>query len=305
MLMQLAVSAALAVTPMQNTDTTFAVDPSLRLDVSTYAGDISVRTWDRNEVRLRAEHSRRDRMVVERTETEVRIRPASWARWAEDFEVAFERDEVRVHQESPRMPSIVDLELTVPATMALDLGGPFTDVTVEGSRAEIAIQVKEGDVVVRGGAGRVNVRAVEGDVTIEGATATVRAITLDGDVTLENVTGDVTVETTDGEIQLDDVRATNIEAYTVDGDIWFAGPIAAQGLYSFLTHDGDITLHLPRDVSARVMLATLDGEFTTDFRVSLPERHAGRRVNFTLGGGGGQIEIETFDGDVDLLQREP
>ncbi|MGD2134541.1 MAG: DUF4097 family beta strand repeat-containing protein [Gemmatimonadales bacterium] len=305
MLMQLAVGAALLVTPVQGTDTTFAVNPNLRLDVSTYAGLIIVRTWDRNEIRLQAEHSRRDRIVVDRSDTEVRIRPASWARWAEDFEVVIERDEVMIHQESPRMPSIVDLELTVPATMALELGGPFTDVTVEGSQAAITIQAKEGDIVVRGGRGRVTVRLVEGDVTIEDVTATVRATTLDGDLTLANITGDVTAETTDGEIWLDGVRATNVEAYTVDGDIRFEGTIAAQGLYSFLSHDGDVTLYLPPDAGARVMLATLDGDFTTDFGVTLPERHEGRRVNFTLGDGGAEIEIETFDGDVEVLQIVP
>nr|MDJ0766852.1 hypothetical protein [Myxococcota bacterium] len=41
---------ALAIGPSQ--DTTFAVDPNARLELINREGSISVRTWDRDEVRV-------------------------------------------------------------------------------------------------------------------------------------------------------------------------------------------------------------------------------------------------------------
>jgi len=44
----------------QQFDTTFAVRPGSRIEVETFGGQIRVRTWNRNEVRVQAQHGRRD-----------------------------------------------------------------------------------------------------------------------------------------------------------------------------------------------------------------------------------------------------
>jgi len=294
--------ALIAVTPMQDTDTTFAVDPSKRLDVSNFSGEIVVHTWDRNEVRIKAEHSRRDGISVENTTAEVRIRALSWARWADEFEIRIEEDDhVHVEMERPRTPSIVDYELWVPARMALELGGPYTDVTVEGPAGSVIAQVNEGDIYLRGVRGQLNARNVEGDITVEDVQGKMRLFSMDGEIVVEGGTGDIMAETTDGDIRLANVRSTVVEATSVDGDVWFAGPLEAQGEYLLTTHDGDITVMIPGNASVRVTVATFDGDFESEFPVTLPERIRGRRFNFTLGQGSAQMDIEAFDGDIELL----
>jgi hypothetical protein len=293
--------ALIAVTPMQDTDTTFAVDTSKRLDVSNFSGEIMVHTWDRNEVRVKADHSRRDGIVVDETAAEVRVRANSWARWADEFEVEIDDDHVHVDVEHPRTPSIVDFELWVPAQMALELGGPYTDVTLDGTAGAVTVKVSEGDIMLRGVRGQLTARTVEGDINVQDVQGKMRLLSMDGEIIVEGGTGDIVAETTDGDIRLANVQSTYVEASSVDGDVWFAGPVAAQGEYLMTTHDGDVTVMIPEGASVRVTVATFDGDFETEFPVTLPERMRGRRFNFTLGQGSAQMEIEAFDGDIELL----
>src|SRR3989441_843912 len=58
MLTTLATLAALALT--QQTDTTVQVRSGARLEISNFGGEIAVKTWSRNAVRVVAEHSSRD-----------------------------------------------------------------------------------------------------------------------------------------------------------------------------------------------------------------------------------------------------
>ncbi len=302
MLLHAMAGALIALSPVQDTDTTFAVDPNLRLDVSNFSGEIVIHTWDRNEVRIVADHSRRDGIVVDLTSSEVRVRANSWARWADEFDITIEDDDdVHIEIRHPRTPSIVDYELWVPAGMALELGGPYTDVTVEGPSGAVSVKVSEGDIMLRGVRGQLTARTVEGDITVEDAQGRMGLLSLDGEIHVEGSTGDIVAETTDGDITLADVRAANVEALSVDGDVWFAGPVEAQGQYVLLTHDGDVTVMIPENSSVRVTVATFDGSFESEFAITLPDRIRGRRINFTLGQGSAQMEMEAFDGDIELI----
>ena len=66
-----------------------------------------------------------------------------------------------------------------------------------------------------------------------------------------------------------------------------------------------VDLELPASTSARVSVATWDGDLSTDFAVEVPDEIRGRRYSFTLGSGSAQIEIEAFDGDIDVGIWEP
>jgi translation initiation factor IF-1 len=305
MLLTIAAGATIALAIPQGTDTTFAVAANARLDLKNYAGEIVIETWTRSEVRIVADHSRRESVAVEQQDGIVRVRPSSWKGGDADFEIAIENGHVQWNTWSgARSPSMVEFTVTVPEGMPLDVGGPFTDVTITGPVGETAVQSNEGDVTVTAVRGPLTVRCVEGDVNITDVQGRMRIHAIDGDVWIENASGDIVAETTDGDIHLIGITSSNVEATSVDGDLQFAGPLAAQGLYTFATHDGDVTVMLPRDAGARVMVATYDGDVTSDFALDMPEDFAGRRARFTLGNGGAQLEIEAFDGDIEILYLE-
>ncbi len=287
---------------VQHTDTTFAVNPSHRLDVSNFSGEVVVRTWSRNSVRILADHSRRDEIVVGRSASEIRVRAGWWQPYADEFQLDIESDRVGIQMRNPRRPSIVNYDVTVPLSMPLVIGGPRTDVSIEGSEGEITVTVNEGDVTVVGGRGRISIRSIEGDVWLEGASGRSRVIAIEGDINVLRASGELIAESTDGDILMEDMRTSVVEATSVDGEIRYTGDIDPAGTYVFGTHDGDVTVEIPEDANARVTVATFDGDFSTDFRVSLPRRTEGRRFSFTLGAGAAEIDIEAFDGDIELLK---
>src|ERR1043166_2608216 len=106
--------------------------------------------------------------------------------------------------EADRGPSnMVDYELTVPAWMPLELGGMYASVTVEGSKAPIAVQTLEGDIDVKGGAesvklskvsGRLEVYIQIGRIDLHSVSEDIQASDLQGDLQGEAISGDIRSE---------------------------------------------------------------------------------------------------------------
>ncbi len=280
MLLNILTGALVASAMPQSTDTTFAVDPSLRLELHNSSGYILVRTWDRNEVRVRADNIFRGGFVIERTSSALRLGANSWD----------DDDDV-------------DYLLTVPASMDLELRASDGDITVDGSRGEVSVRTSDGDIIIRGGSGRVFARASDGSITAESVDGRIRLESSDGDITVENGAGDIEIDATDGTVELWEIEATSVRVDNVDGDIMFDGVFAARGSYSFVTHDGDISLRIPESSDVRARFGIYDGEFSSNFTVTYPSWPRGRRVEFTLGGGSAELVAETFDGDIQLMRR--
>src|SRR5213594_228350 len=136
MLTTLATLAALAL--MQQTDTTVPVRAGARLEISNFGGEIAVKTWSRNAVRVMAEHSSRDRIRIDASDQVVRVKTEA----------------------GRRGPSQIDYAVTVPAWMALNLSGVYTDIKVDGAQNEITAETVQGEVTVLGGSGNVLLKSI-------------------------------------------------------------------------------------------------------------------------------------------------
>jgi DUF4097 and DUF4098 domain-containing protein YvlB len=267
----------------QQTDTTFAVAAGARLKLDNHAGTVRVTSWDRQEVRVRAEHGSRDMI-----------------------EISTQGAVVRVQAERDRgMPTFVEYDITVPRAMAVDVEGVETDITVEGVAGEIDLSSVEGDITVRGAGGAVSITSVEGDLIVDGGRGKVAVSGTDGDVTITGARGEIVVETVDGDVTLENVESASVDLSTVDGDIKYQGTVQDGGTYRLTSHEGDLTLGAPAGVNATIAIATFDGSFEADpaFKVQLSEMRPGRRFSFTLGTGSARVELETFDGEIRLERR--
>jgi hypothetical protein len=121
------------------------------------------------------------------------------------------------------------------------------------------------------------------------------------------VSGEITAETTNGDIFIDNAQTSNLEAYTVNGEVTFNGTIRDSGVYRLGTHNGDIRVGLGGANNATVFVRTFQGDFSADFPVQLPEgqnpRSGSKRFNFTLGSGSARIELQSFGGDIVLGRK--
>jgi DUF4097 and DUF4098 domain-containing protein YvlB len=266
------------------TDQTIDVAKGTRLVLTNNAGEVVVRSWDRDQVRIVASHSGREQVDVQTTDMTLRIR----ARAA-------------------RGPSgLVDYQLTVPRWMAVNLSGTYLEATIEGTAAEVTVETVHGNAKVVGGGGAVSLRSVEGIITVDKASGRVQATTVNEGIRVSNVTGEITAETTNGDIVIENAQSSNLEASTVNGDVTFNGTIRDSGSYRLTTHGGDIRIGLGGAKNATVFVRTFQGDFSADFPIQLPEgqssRGGSKRFNFTLGSGSARIEAQSFNGDIVLAR---
>lgn len=239
-----------------------------------------MKTWARNAVRVEADPSSR---------TQVEITTAGSA--------------VTVRTEERRgPPSAVDLRLTVPAWMELDLSGVYTDVTVAGTRGPIAVETVQGEVTVTGGEGLLSLRSVQGSVRLTGGKGRIDVHSVNEDVRVSATSGEIVAETVNGEIVLERVNATSLEASTVNGDVGYDGPLRNGGHYTLSSHNGDVTLAVAEGASASVAVSTFNGGFESAFPVTPRETRKGKRFSFTLGSGSAQVSLESFQGTVQLVR---
>lgn len=272
--------AVLAVTlaTLQQADTTFTVAPGARLQLATTHGDIVVGTWDRNDVRVRATLPPGMRLAVDNRGSHVGIRATGRGAQQGDF------------------------TLTIPASMEVALTSVQGDIRVEGSRARVEAETVNGDVKVTGGSGFVSARSVEGDVVVSGASGRVEAASVNSDVAVLDCAADISAETVNGEVSVRGARSRSVEATTVNGDITYGGTVEAAGRYRFATHSGDVIMAIPDRAGATVQVSTYQGEFESDFPVTISGT-GGKRFTFTIGDGGARIDLESFMGTIQLRRQ--
>jgi Putative adhesin len=274
------VSGVLTFAAVQQMDTTVAISRGQRLDVNAFGGEVTVRAWNRNTVRIEATTSGRDRVEISSSATAVSIRTQG--------------------RHGP--PTEVQLTISAPAWVGLNLSGVNTGMRVQGVHAPISVETVEGEVDVTGGEGLISLRSVQGSVALRGARGRINLNSVNEDVSVSGSTGDVMAQTVNGEIDLQLTDAASVDASTVNGDIHYSGPIRNGGRYSLSTHNGDISLTVAEGTNASVAVSTFSGEFESEFPVPLRDTRQGKGFNFTLGSGSAQVTLESFQGTIELVR---
>lgn len=160
-------------------------------------------------------------------------------------------------------------------------------------------------------------RAVDLKITVPmGSSATLSTVN-DGDIEVENLDGELDLHNTNGEIHAKDVRGP-VSAATINGDVsvtFKRSAVAAP--MGFSTLNGDIDVTLPADFKVDVRLRSDNGEIFADFEIALgatkpdiEEKREGGRYRMVvaremtgkINGGGPELRLQTFNGDL-LLRR--
>ncbi len=262
-----------------DTDTTVAVQPGTRLRLQNQGGDIVIKTWDRNQLRVQASHSRRNELsiVVHGAVAEIES------------------------QGRHGIASLIDYEITAPTWMALDLGGMYAEVSIDGTRAPIKVQTLEGNITVRGGVETVTLNTVNGKIVVSGARGRLDLHSVSEGIWVTDAQGDVTAETVSGDIDLRNVDAKSVDVQTVSGDLTYSGRLSDGGTYSLLTHSGEITIGIPEGSNATIGVATASGDISSSMGLTA-ERKGRRRQTFRIGSGSANLDLETFSGDVNIVR---
>ena len=264
----------------QGADTTLTVRKGQRLEVSVYAGSITVTTWNRDAIRVQGDTRRKDHLDINADGSTISVETSG--KWGP--------------------AGNADIEITMPAWMAIELSGVETDLTVTGCKCTVHGETVRGDVTVKGGEGNVSVESVEGAVTVTDVNGRVEAQSVNESVTVVRVTGDLAVQTVNGDVSLDAIKSASVEASTVNGDITYDGTIQDGGRYELSTHQGDIAITMPANANATVSVNTFNGSFESDYPVTLTGKNQRRKFSFTIGNGSARVDLESFGGDIRLAR---
>ncbi len=127
--------------------------------------------------------------------------------------------------------------------------------------------------------------------------------TVNGGVRLENVGGEVRASSTNGAVRGRIAGASLVDARTTNGgvELELTGALTADGRVTLTSVNGGVQLKVPHDTQAEVRARCTNGRIAVD---DLPFTAVGeqnrRRVDGTLNGGGGRIELQTTNGGVTL-----
>lgn len=275
------IGALMALGMVQQTDTVFPVESATRLEVESPGGSIVINAWDRDEIRVQADHSHR-------THVDIRRRG----------------DRILLEGEADRGPaSIVDFTISVPRAMSVELDGMYTDMTVTGVNGEVSAETLQGDVSITGGTGSVKVSSTTGKVLIQGAQGRIDAETAAGDIRFVDVSGEISGESAGGSIYFENAKPTSVDVGTTGGRIRFEGSLEPNGTYYFGSYGGSVILVLPEGTAASMSLASIHSSVVTNLGGEMQRFRSGDRHQVDVNGGGAVVEIETFGGRIAVVRK--
>src|SRR5919204_2628529 len=172
----------LAVVALVPTDQTVNVAKGTKLDVNNFAGDVTVKTWDRDAVRVQVTVSDRETVDIKNADQVLAIRSRS------------------VRGGRPRS---LDYAITPPKWMAINVTGTYVDANLEGVGGDVNVETTNGDIKVSGGSGFVSLKSVQGEISLEKAKGRVEVRAVNEGIRLADINGDLSAETTNGSIILD------------------------------------------------------------------------------------------------------
>jgi DUF4097 and DUF4098 domain-containing protein YvlB len=289
----------------QHAERSVATDPNVVVALTNTSGHITVRGWERNEVRVQTEDDkhielrRSDSASPEKAATQIKVLFAR-APNEEDIQECGENS---------------DIQLDVPRGATVYLKTESGDLEIEDV-AEAHVQTSSGDVALRHITKATEAKSANGDLSLEDSSGRVRLGSISGDVEARNVkaieaSDSLILRSTSGDISLDHVGQAKVEASTISGVVNLHGPLARGGSYDFKTTSGDVTLTIPENGSFTINAQVFEGgEIVTDFPLKIvtaptnPKVPNLNRLVGTFGAGDATITLISITGTLRLRKNK-
>ncbi|HKR02360.1 MAG TPA: DUF4097 family beta strand repeat-containing protein [Pyrinomonadaceae bacterium] len=291
----------------QGSDEVIETTENVNVALTTGAGKISVRGWDRNQVHVQAKNPG--------TKIETRKAGVDAAHPIGRIEVVV-FDKTPDEEEDPEEVGDTDspVLLEVPRGATVYLKTQEGDIDVEGV-AEVHLETSDGRIEARRISKATEAMSVGGNIALEDASGRARISSISGVIEVRDMcpldpSDFLKIRTAGGDILLDRVGPAHIDATTISGELRMMGPLARGGAYVFTTTTGDVTLLLPADSSFSLIAKVSEGgEIITEFPLKyrgtaspLTLLKAGRLVG-TYGTGEARISMVSFSGTLRLRKQ--
>lgn len=283
----------------QQVERVVAADPRVTVSVCVASGDITVHSWDRNEVRARIS----DGVQIELT----RIDQAK-SQTATELKLTVRGGRPT---RGPSCLPLGDVELTVPRGASVKLQTSSGEISAT-EVARVTATSQSGTITLERVRGEADLNTIGGEISIRNSTGAFKLHTIGGSIDARDLgptaSGDsLEAGTVGGDIMLDRIQHQRVKLNTVGGEVTYAGRLSRGGRYSFQGISGRLRLLLPANSSFHLS-GTLGsgGELSSDFKVTT-ERTSKyspmRSVDAIVGNGDASITVSLFSGSIQIKKQ--
>lgn len=179
----------------------------------------------------------------------------------------------------------VEIEVRLPRGVhIISVGNRRTIVEIHmPHQGTLRVHTGDGEIRLRDVKGELDLESGDGHVEVEGADGILRAHSGDGHIRARGRFDMLDVSTSDGRIEVEALPGSSV------GRGW-----------NLKTGDGSVTLMLPENFAADVVLHTGDGHITLDMPLTVEGGYNSSDVHGKLNGGGGVLSVDTGDGSIRL-----
>ncbi|WP_413625533.1 MULTISPECIES: DUF4097 family beta strand repeat-containing protein [Luteibacter] len=287
LLLALSIGEAFASTPINLSKD---IRPNARVSIENVKGEVTVTAWDKNQVQVSGTLGDGARpLEIEGDERNVDIRvegdekKGRWFSWGND---------------SSMQPTI--LNVRVPRSVAVDINVVSAPVSIDGlDGGRIDVESVSGRIRANLRSPEVSMQTVSGTIDLAGRAGRADLQTVSGDITAPNVSDKVDAQTVSGRMTIGGGPWKEANFSTVSGDTQINGSVVEGGKIDVDSMSGDVQIQLPPGTSAHLEASTFSGDLRSDWgSTSKGEDGPGKELKTTIGGGAGNIHVESFSGDV-------
>jgi len=263
-------------------------------DIYNPLGHVTVRGWDRTEVRIVADKWAQTPALMKHIKV--------LAGFCTDGSVCVKTYVIMAEGQKtlPISMGRIDLVMDIPRGLPLKARTFVGDLEASGLRAGAQLESKSGAIRVRDVHGPVTTRALRGSQTVTAVEGSVDLDGVAGDLDLAGVNGQrLSARTVDGSIRAHKIRAEAVRLATTAGEVWLLDLVLVPGgRYDLATFEGSIRVRPVPPAAFELTARSLRGRFLSRLPLAYRSRTA-RLVRATSGAGGAHLAL-TAAGDVSV-----
>jgi DUF4097 and DUF4098 domain-containing protein YvlB len=261
----LAATPAWAGTPI---DEMADAHPQGEVEISNVSGEIQVRGWDREQVKVTGTLGEGSKRLV--------------------FDTDGRRTLVKVEvPHKARHVGSSDLIVSVPMGSRVTVAGVSGEIEAEVFAEDVEAKTVSGDFQIRG----------------HGEPALLTLTTVSGDGRVDNIRGELVVQSVTGSLDIESSDLERARLRTTNGDIDLRTGLAEGARFDMEAINGDLRLDILGGVNAEFDIETFNGSINNSFgpEAERTSKYApGRELRFTHGDGDARIRIKTLNGGITL-----
>ena len=193
----------------------------------------------------------------------------------------------------------VDLRISLPDGVALDVQTVSGDIRAAGLRADGSLSTTSGDIDLTDSSGALQVSSTSGDVQMSGTFAGPQVQTVSGGIRLDGASGLLRARSISGNIALRDLHDAQLDLESTSGDIAVNGTLANGRESTISNISGDVQVRLSRAADLQLAVSTVSGNLTSDLDLRDAQRER-RSLRGSVGPGQTTLTISTSSGDVEV-----